>query len=136
MQRRIARYEDEGHGQCWLRQDAIADIVEGTLLHGDLERYRLLAWCVMPNHVHGLIETLPGFSVSGLVHTWKSFSATQANRSLNREGDEFWMPDYYDRVIRNEHHLRVAIHYIENSPVKAWLIRRPMDWKHSSAGRR
>src|SRR5262245_19956071 len=53
LRRQLARYEDEGHGACWLRQGRIAALAEGTMLRFDGERYRLLAWCVMPNHVHG-----------------------------------------------------------------------------------
>jgi REP element-mobilizing transposase RayT len=34
-------------------------LVEAALLHFDNERYRLLAWCVMPNHVHVVVELLP-----------------------------------------------------------------------------
>jgi putative transposase len=51
---------DAGHGACWLKQPDMADIVEEALLHGDGQGYRLLAWCVMPNHVHVLIDTREG----------------------------------------------------------------------------
>jgi REP element-mobilizing transposase RayT len=34
----------------------IGPIVEDTLLHFDAERYRLMEWVIMPNHVHLLAE--------------------------------------------------------------------------------
>ena len=71
LRKRIERYADQGYGACWLRDDRIAAIVQGTLLHFDGERYRLLAWVVMPNHVHVLIETLEGFALSDVVQSWK-----------------------------------------------------------------
>ena len=46
---------DGGLGACWLGEPAIAELVENTILHFDGERYRVLAWCVMPNHVHGIV---------------------------------------------------------------------------------
>jgi hypothetical protein len=47
---------DGGLGACWLGEPAIAELVENTILHFDGERYRVLAWCVMPNHVHVIVE--------------------------------------------------------------------------------
>ena len=58
----IVKYEDAGHGACWLRQPAIAKLVEDALLYFDGARYRQIAWCIMPNHVHTLIETFEGAS--------------------------------------------------------------------------
>ena len=58
--RRVEKYLDAGHGECWLRQADIAQVVENALLHFDGQRYHLLAWCIMPNHVHAMIETREG----------------------------------------------------------------------------
>jgi REP element-mobilizing transposase RayT len=131
---RIAIYEDAGHGACFLHDARIAEMVENALLHFDGKRYRMLAWCVMPNHVHNLIETIAGFPLGEVVHSWKSFTAKQANRILGRSG-VFWMEDYFDRFIRDEDHLHDTIHYIEQNPVKAGLVANAADWKYSSARR-
>ena len=131
LRERIERYSDQGHGACWLRDERIAEQVEKTLLHFDGARYRLLAWVVMPNHVHALLETLPGFPLGGVVHSWKSFSAKQANKLLGRTGP-FWMQDYSDRCIRGEEHFVAAIRYIEQNPVKAGLVRSASDWQWGS----
>jgi hypothetical protein len=61
LRRRIATYEDAGHGACWLREDRIAATVKATLLHFDGERYRILAWCVMLNQVHVVVEFCEAF---------------------------------------------------------------------------
>lgn len=86
LRRRIEEYLDAGHGQCWLKKPRFAEMIEGALLRFDGERYRLLAWCVMPNHVHVLVETREGFPMDELLHSWKSFTAHKANRILKREG--------------------------------------------------
>jgi putative transposase len=44
---------DKGWGACWLRDDRVAGMVEHAFLIFDAERYRLHAWTIMPNHVHG-----------------------------------------------------------------------------------
>ncbi|MCR4305031.1 MAG: transposase [Gallionella sp.] len=130
--RRIENLLDAGHGACWLKQPDVADIAENSLLHWDGQRYRLLAWCVMPNHVHVLIEAWEGYSLPNIVQGWKSFTARLINRHLGRIGT-LWMRDYFDRYIRDDHHLAAVVAYIHNNPVKAGLVQNECEWRHSSA---
>ncbi len=132
---RINRYEDAGHGECWLAQPEIARIVQDALLHFHPTRYRLIAWCVMPNHVHVVCEFTKGFSLEKVLHSWKSFTSHEANKKLKRTGP-FWEKDYFDRYIRDELHLQQAIEYVENNPVKAKLVAAPDEWEWSSARRK
>jgi len=129
---RLQLYLDRGLGACWLRDPRIARIVEGALLFADGDRYRLLAWVVMPNHVHALIETLPGGALDKIVHSWKSYTANIANHLLHREG-AFWFREYYDRFIRDDTHFERAVSYIHANPVKAGLVERAEDWPFGSA---
>ena len=130
--RRAEKYLDAGHGECWLHRPDIARLTEDALLHFDVQRYNLLAWCVMPNQVHAMIETREGFSLPAVLHSWKSFTANQANKILQRRGD-FWQREYLDRYIRNAEHYAQAVAYIEENPVKAGLVRVKTDWPWSSA---
>lgn len=132
LQRRVARYEDAGHGECHLGRPEIATLVLDAVTRFDGERYELLAWCVMPNHVHVLIKQGPELPLAEIVRSWKGSTARQANAILGRTG-RFWMREYHDRRIRDETHLSQAISYIENNPVKAGLCERPVDWPWSSA---
>ena len=133
LRKRIAEYEDAGHGACHLRRPEIARPIQDALLHFDGERYRLLEWCVMPNHVHALIAPTPGRRLAAIVQGWKSFTAKRANRALGRRGT-FWARDYYDRYVRDERHLEAARRYIRENPAKAGLCARAEDWPWSSAG--
>ena len=128
----IEAYLDAGHGACWLRQPEIAQLVQDALLHFDGQRYCLLAWCIMPNHVHTLLETFEGFPLSNIVQSWKSYTAEQANKLLARQG-RFWQRDYFDRYVRDVEHYERLISYIENNPVKANLVERVEDWRFGSA---
>ena len=135
LREKIAAYEDAGHGQCHLKNAPIAELIENALLHFDGERYRLLAWCVMPNHVHVLIETWVRWPLAGVVHSWKSFTASEANKNLGRTG-AFWFREYHDRFIRDDRHLAAVVHYIEQNPVKAGLVKDACAWKWSSASKK
>jgi putative DNA methylase len=129
---RIDAYLDQGHGSCYLRDDLIAEIVQNAMLHFDKKRYRLHAWVVMPNHVHTLYTAEPGWELSQIAHSWKSYTATECNKVLQRKG-EFWQREPFDRYIRSEKHFANALRYIEENPVKAGLCETAKDWRWSSA---
>lgn len=129
---RVEEYLDRGTGQAWLGEPAIGSMVEEALIHFDGQRYALHAWVVMPNHVHALLTPVAEWSLSAIVHSFKSFTAKRANQLLQRSG-EFWQADYFDRYVRHERQFYAALNYIEENPVKAGLVRSARDWPFSSA---
>ena len=135
FRKKIETYADAGHGACHLRDERIAAVVQNALLYFDGRRYQLLEWVVMPNHVHALIEEQDGHTLQSIVHSWKSFSAREANRILKRDG-EFWQPEYFDRFIRGEEHYFFTARYIRENPVKAGLCKHPEEWRFGSAWER
>ncbi|MDR1304608.1 MAG: transposase [Verrucomicrobiales bacterium] len=132
LHRRLAAYEDAGHGACFLRALKIATTVQSALIFFDPQRYRLLEWCIMPNHVHALVVTVSGQPMPDVIHSWKSYTAHACNRILRRGGD-FWMADYFDRYIRTAQHLAFIRNYIRDNPVKAGLCHAAEEWPWSSA---
>jgi len=105
--------------------------VEENWLHFDAKDYCLLAWVVMPNHVHLLVEIWQTPQTQ-LIKDWKGFTARRINRVLGRSG-KLWQDDYWDRYIRDEAHYRKVARYIESNPVKAGLVKSPEQWPFSSA---
>jgi REP element-mobilizing transposase RayT len=124
---RIEEYFDRGAGSCPFTDQRIAGAMAATLRFGEGKRYRLLAWCVMPNHVHVVVRLFPGQELSKVVKAWKNFSAKAANHALSQKG-RLWQPEYYDRLIRNGDELRRAIRYTVENPVKAELKDWPWVW--------
>jgi putative transposase len=122
---------DQGRGNCILSDSVNADITRRTLKHFDGEQYLLLAWVIMPNHVHAMIEQVPSHSLTNVVQSWKSVSAHAINKARGRNG-RIWSPDYFDRFVRDEAHYANAKYYIEYNPVKARLVDKPEDWSYSS----
>jgi len=119
-------------GQRFFESPEASDIVERALLHFDGERYRVIAWCVMSNHAHVIVEQAEGWPLASVVHSWKSFTANEVNRALGR-GGPLWMREYFDRFMRDDDHLNSTIAYVESNPVTAGLVERPQDWRWSSA---
>ncbi|MCK6491288.1 MAG: transposase, partial [Planctomycetes bacterium] len=127
--RRVEVLLDAGWGSCRLRQDAAAIAVGDALAHGDGRSYDLLAWVVMPNHVHALIRQHPGGVLASIVRSWKVVSAKRLG------GGRLWQRDYWDRYIRDERHFQRCIAYIHANPVQAGLVASAERWRWSSAFR-
>jgi REP element-mobilizing transposase RayT len=128
FQSRIERHLDSNSGNCWLKDPKIAHIVANALRYFDGQRYVLHAWTIMPNHVHVLFTAHEEFNLASIIHSWKSFTATQANRWLQRSG-RFWQPEYFEKLIRSQRQFEFCIRYILNNPVKAGLCKEPHNWK-------
>lgn len=123
----VESYLDAGNGACWLRQRRIARVVADALHRFDGIRYQLLAWCIMPNHVHVVVEPLHGHLLPAILKSWKGYSGRQANQMLNLCG-AFWQPEYYDHLIRSTADLACAVEYVMKNPVRAGLKNWPWVW--------
>jgi putative transposase len=129
--RRLEAYLDQSRGECHLRQPEIARLVEDVLRFHHGTWYELLAWVIMPNHVHFLIK-IGETSLAKIIKELKRYTARQANTMLRREG-AFWDEDYFDTYMRDADHEAKTRRYIENNPAKALLVRDPKEWPWSSA---
>jgi REP element-mobilizing transposase RayT len=111
--RRLDSFLDAGHGSGLLREHG--QVVAEALKHFDGQRYALLSWCVMPNHVHVLLQ-VPGVArLDSILHSWKSYTAHQIGLGV------IWAREYYDRVIRGAKELEETWEYIRANPEKAGL---------------
>jgi type I restriction enzyme R subunit/putative DNA methylase len=150
---RLESYLDRGLGDCRLRDPRVAKHCEDAMLFFHQKRYELLAWCVMPNHVHVLVHVWQT-PLSKLVQSWKRRTATQAGAfpSERRSPTRRESPgpkhspgrrpalqelqcerEYWDTFMRNDEQRMRAVRYIESNPVKAKLCQQPSDWSFSSA---
>jgi REP element-mobilizing transposase RayT len=135
--KRVEAWIDAGHGSCVLRKPSIADMVQGSLLTFDSERYRLLAWVVMPNHVHVLFQPENGWTVARIVAAWKKFTARKICDDRRDSGESsvapVWHREYWDRFIRDQIHFEQTVEYIHLNPVKAGLVVSAENWRWGSA---
>lgn len=75
----------------------------------------------MPNHVHVLVAPMSGHSLSSILHSWKPYTANEANKVIGRRGQEFWQRESYDHLVRDEEDFFRIQDYIRNNPVRAGL---------------
>jgi len=122
-------------------------------------RFRLIAWVVMPNHVHLLIMPRPivgtadratllaswsnvtdiltdlkGEFGKEVIGRWKQLRAPILDSiTTSARTPRFWQPGGgFDRNIGDDHVFLQKIAYIHHNPVKNGLVEREEDWAWSS----
>ncbi|KNH20868.1 transposase [Pseudomonas syringae] len=85
-----------------------------------------LAWVVMPDHFHWLIELQQG-SLSGLMQKTKSLSTKAVNLSVGRK-ISLWQQGFHDRALRREEDLVKLARYVVANPLRAGLVERLGDY--------
>ena len=88
-----------------------------------------LAWVVMPDHLHWLIQLNEHCTLSKVVKTLKARSALTINRHLGRQGS-LWQRAYYDRAARKDEDIRRVARYIVANPLRAGLVQEIGDYPH------
>lgn len=91
---------------------------------------RVLAYCLMPNHVHLALQTGP-VPISRVVHDVHSRYAQYFNRRYDRSGHLF-QGRFRGLVVDRDAYLLEVVRYIHRNPVKARLASRPEEFAWSS----
>lgn len=105
-----------------LGTDAAARIMIDEFLAREYEACCVsLAYVVMPDHVHWMMQLLPGHDLSRVVATTKGRASLRINR-LNGTRGRFWQPNFYDHAVRREEDLENLAHYLIMNPVRAGLV--------------
>jgi putative transposase len=126
-------------------KDAFAETLDAARSH---TRFRLIAWVVMPEHVHLMIvpslpkhpmpeilRHLKGGFANRVLRQWRELGAPILARITDGRGKlRFWQAGGgYDRNIRSAEEFEEKLNYIHANPVNRGLVARPTDWRWSSA---
>ena len=133
-------------GPKWLTEENVAKVVKESFHYRDQMDYNLIAYTIIPNHVHLVIEPLDKkivldnkvkvvgrrvsspYVVTGILENLKWYTAIKCNKVLRRKG-QFWQHESYDHVVRNSEELRKIVRYVLLNPVKAGLVENFEKWK-------
>jgi putative transposase len=85
-----------------------------------------LAWVVMPDHFHWLIELQQG-SLGVLMQKTKSMSTKAVNQLTGRRVT-LWQKGFHDRALRREEDLLKVARYVVANPLRAGLVEKPGDY--------
>ena len=85
-----------------------------------------LAFVVMPDHIHWLLQIAEGGDLSSAVRLYKA----KVSMLL---GQRMWQRGFHDHVLRSDEDMRCVAQYIIANPVRAGLVRSVGDYPHWDA---
>jgi REP element-mobilizing transposase RayT len=93
-------------------------------------RFRPANFCIMPTHIHLLIQPVQGSILSEIMQWIKGRSAKRWN-TIHGSTDHLWGSRYFARAVKDSHEYEFIMNYIDNNPVVMGLAPTPEDWKVS-----
>jgi len=125
-------YLDNHSNLHLLRNPKLARIVADSLHYFDGKYFKLLAYCIMSNHVHVVVDQngYNDIQLSDVFGRIKSYSANECNKVLNKKGS-FWTPEIYDHLLLNRNDIDYYIKYTLNNPVAANITDKWNNWAYS-----
>jgi putative transposase len=102
------------------------------LKYSEEKRAAVLAYCLMPNHIHLLVRPSEETALPKMMQGITLCYSKYFNGKNGRTG-RLWECRYHSTVIDEESYLWSVSKYIENNPVRAGIVRRPQDYPYSSA---
>ena len=85
---------------------------------------QLDAFCIMPNHVHGVIVLTENgtdnrHDLPEMIRAFKSFSARRINDIRHIHGTPVWQRNYYEHIIRDQE---------EWGRIRDYILANPQNW--------
>jgi REP element-mobilizing transposase RayT len=97
----------------------------------DRRRWIVLDWCLMPNHVHLVIQLTEGGLSSGMRELNGCFSRWSNVRTGRTNTGHLWKNRFKSLDLVDDVHFRQVLRYVPNNPVAAGLVAHPEDWPWS-----
>jgi putative transposase len=122
----------------YLRKPVFSDFTAAKIVcrtitdSGILKGNELLAWTLMPDHIHLLFQLSEQDKISDFSRRIKSSSSLMVNRSLGCSG-KLWASGYYDHAIRNDEDLLAVARYIVANPLRAGICRKVSEYPYWNA---
>ena len=101
-------------------------LIRSLMKEQELGRASTLAFVVMPDHFHWLLQLREDASLSKVVRAVKAVTA-------HRLGAPVWHDGFHDRALRQEEDLTAAARYVVANPLRAGLVQNLGDYPHWDA---
>jgi putative transposase len=110
------------------------DLLWRTILRVEASSpYRLMAWVVLPDHLHLVVDPLEA-NISALLQRIKMSFAASLRHRLEIDSGRTWQNRFWDHIIRNQDDFNRHVDYIHFNPVKHRMANSPLEWRYSSFG--
>ncbi|MFL6586447.1 MAG: REP-associated tyrosine transposase [Luteimonas sp.] len=109
--------------RCFLEFDAACAASRVLAAPTSWPHARLLAWVLMPDHWHGLIELGGHESLSRSVARAKAAARRHWRMACGADAP-LWAPGFHDHALRKAESIQHCARYIVRNPVRAGLVTR------------
>ena len=129
-----------------LKSDYEFRLVQESILFFHNKTCVLIAYVIMPNHSHAVLQPLPQsneisawcdygyfYKLESILGSIKKYSSRRINKIHDRIGKPVWKSENFDRIARSEKDLDDLVDYIHGNPVRWKLVKRAEDYLWSSA---
>jgi len=121
------------------REDVFFDDEDRVFYRSTLKRYcecdscrvDIVSYCLMNNHVHLLAVPLEDDALARCVGRTNLLYTQYVNRKYQRSG-RLWQNRFYSTIVDTDAYLWAVMRYIEFNPVKAGIVRNPVEYPWSS----
>jgi REP element-mobilizing transposase RayT len=103
--------------KIFIDSDVVARTLEQFRRTATLEKFAILAYCIMPDHAHLLVEGTA--ATSDLRRFVKMAKQRSGGVHRRRSGTRLWQEGYYERLLRDRDDTRSITPYIANNPIRA-----------------
>lgn len=93
--------------------------------------FKLYAYCLMPNHIHLIVEVKNGNDLAKIMQGVSLTYTLWFNKKYGKVG-HLWQGRFKNMVIQKDRYLIDCLNYIEYNPVRANLVLSPLDYMWSS----
>lgn len=129
--RDIETWLDRGEARADLAHPPVARMLEEAIAYRQTQHlWNVLAYVIMPNHLHLFIEVGDG-DLTTVLRRFKRWTGRQANTLLGRTGS-FWHREWFDHWSRSATEDARIVHYIQQNPVRAGLVENYREWPYGS----
>ncbi len=97
----------------------------------ELPYVRFIAYCIMPTHVHFILEQVMDDGISEFMRLTLNSYAKYFNKKSGRKGP-LWESRFENRLIETDEYVLHLSRYIHLNPTSAGLVTYPEDWEFSS----
>ncbi|MHB8763756.1 MAG: REP-associated tyrosine transposase [Deferrisomatales bacterium] len=108
----------------------VRDALEWLAANG---RWVCHAHCIMPDHVHAVVELADDWTLPAVMKAFGNFTARGVNGALGRTG-RLWQKGFYDHALRREESLEAVARYVLDNPVRKGWVEKSEDWPWSGTG--
>ena len=117
--------------EIFSNEDAATTVIAEFLRTADDCGFTVIAYCVMPDHLHALIEgTREDSNLRPFAKLARQRTAIAVKKIV---GAKVWQDGYYEKTLRNEDAILDVVAYILQNPVRRGLVAHPLEYKFSGS---